>query len=303
VIKAIKAIESIYIAGKMENEWRIGLFDEYDPTNDHAHQWGCNPITIEHGDAWPEHSHMHVCGLRYTGPFFVELCGGHGFSYFEGEEHGGNNGHPSHCATLEDRRQEVQQWCLQAIAKADLVLAWIDCIDCYGTIAEIGYAKALGKIIWIAGPTRYDDLWFVYQMGDIVDFFYGGESLREIIAGRIHDFQQLHRHFDSPIEQAFWDGWFSTTQNAGNFELTPQHPIGKYRVDFAHIKTKTAIELDGHATHSSPDAIAYDRKRQREIEKEGWHVIRFGGKEITSKVGFCIDEAWMLLSKRMEGAG
>jgi very-short-patch-repair endonuclease len=297
----VKAIETIYVAGKMQNDdWRLDLFDEYNRSNDHAHQWGCNPLTIAYDGTWPEHSHMHICGLRYTGPFFVDNLGGHGFSCFEKDEHGGNINSPSHSAKLIGRRQEVQQWCLHAIEKADLVLAWIDCIDCYGTIAEIGYAKALRKIIVIAGPRRYDDLWFVYHMGDLIHFLYGGASLRHILKSSLYELRRLEPHFDSPIEQVFWDAWCGPFRDQGGDEewaikLIPQYHIGSYRVDFAHVETKTAIELDGHATHSSPDAIAYDRKRQREIESQGWRVIRFGGKEIFENVGKCVVEVYGIL--------
>lgn len=99
----------------------------------------------------------------------------------------------------------------------------------------------------------------------------------------------------SPIEKAFWEEWIAYTGNSQPYQLVPQYQIEKYRVDFAHVEFQTAIELDGHATHSSPDAIAYDRKRQREIEATGWKVIRFGGKEIFKDVKKCVKEAAMLL--------
>ncbi len=104
----------------------------------------------------------------------------------------------------------------------------------------------------------------------------------------------------SPIEQAFWEAWHSRFRNhiQGGLPLIPQYKIGKYRVDFAQIKTKTVIELDGYATHSSPDAIAYDRQRQRYIESQGWHVIRFGGKEIYSDAQACANEAWYWICAR-----
>ncbi len=166
----MKEIEAIYIAGKMEDDnWRHKFFDKYDAPGDHAFQLGYNPLTIGHGDSWPVKGNVTVCGLTYTGPFFVDVYGGHGYGYTDGEAHGSNiedvNSY-KHVERLEEKRKQVQQWCFHAIQQADLVFAWVDGIDCYGTIAEIGYAKALGKVIWIAGPRRYDDLWFVYRMAD-----------------------------------------------------------------------------------------------------------------------------------------
>ena len=59
---------------------------------------------------------------------------------------------------------------MAVIRKADLVFAWIDSLDCYGTIVEIGYAHGRQKKIVIAGPEFYKDLWFVYQFAGGVAF-------------------------------------------------------------------------------------------------------------------------------------
>jgi hypothetical protein len=45
-----------------------------------------------------------------------------------------------------------------------VVFAWLDSPDAYGTVCELGYAAALGKQIWIAGPKRFRDMWFVYRL-------------------------------------------------------------------------------------------------------------------------------------------
>lgn len=48
--------------------------------------------------------------------------------------------------------------------RSDVVFAWIDCLDCFGTLAEVGLAFGLNKSIIIGGPEEYRDLWFVYEM-------------------------------------------------------------------------------------------------------------------------------------------
>lgn len=303
----MKEIKSIYIAGKMKDTyWRKVLFDKDDNPPECLHneyQVGRHPITIETGDCWPKKSRLTICGLDYTGPFFVDLYDGHGNDDFGDDEHGDNidSGYPHYHAgsTRETRQSLVQQWCLDAIQRADLFVAWIDCIDCYGTIAEIGYAKALGKIIWIYGPMRYRDLWFVYRMAD--DCCFSRDSL-DFLRRNIEEYQRIHRHFDSPIEEAFWEQYALLTDYCPPLDLVPQYPIGKYRVDFAHERSKTAIELDGHATHSSPDAIAYDRKRQRYIESQGWHVIRFGGKEVYNDASIVAKEVYDFLARHSKSS-
>lgn len=50
-----------------------------------------------------------------------------------------------------------------AIDRSDLVFAWIDSLDCYGTIMEIGLAKSLGRPIAIAVHHKLSvkELWLV----------------------------------------------------------------------------------------------------------------------------------------------
>jgi very-short-patch-repair endonuclease len=100
----------------------------------------------------------------------------------------------------------------------------------------------------------------------------------------------------SPIEKMFLDAWkIVEDDKVMAIPLIPQYQIGKYRLDFAHELSKIAIELDGYATHSSPEAIAHDRKRQRKIEAAGWRFIRYGGKEITSNAYQCALEVYEVL--------
>lgn len=51
----------------------------------------------------------------------------------------------------------------KAIQRSDLVFAWIDTLDAYGTLVEIGYAFAQGRRIVVATPERMPDLWLVYE--------------------------------------------------------------------------------------------------------------------------------------------
>lgn len=105
--------------------------------------------------------------------------------------------------------------------------------------------------------------------------------------------------FGSFIEQTFYEAWLSLPQNTGQYDIVPQYRLSPYRLDFAFPQVRVGIELDGHATHSSPDAIAHDRKRQRYIESQGWQVIRFGGKEVFTDAIACAEEAWKIFLRRM----
>lgn len=103
----------------------------------------------------------------------------------------------------------------------------------------------------------------------------------------------------SPIEQQFLAAW---QRQRSNIKLTPEYPVDRYRIDFAYVSALIAIELDGHATHSSPAAIAADRRRQRELERLGWRFIRFGGQEIYQNADACAREARDFIAKRSKKA-
>lgn len=86
--------------------------------------------------------------------------------------------------------------CLSDINNADIVFAWINSTDCFGTLAEIGFAHAMKKRIWIAIDRslagqldtekdygeRYDtmthdnlchahDMWFIQAMSEKFGWF------------------------------------------------------------------------------------------------------------------------------------
>lgn len=61
--------------------------------------------------------------------------------------------------------------------------------------------------------------------------------------------------------------------------LVVQHPFWAYRLDFALPDLKIGFEIDGHAYHSDALTFDRDRKRHRQIELQGWRLVRFSGKE------------------------
>jgi hypothetical protein len=79
--------------------------------------------------------------------------------------------------------------------------------------------------------------------------------------------------------------------------LFMQYPIGKYRTDFAILcrgegRPGLAIELDGHAFHERTKQQAQrDKSRDRQIQADGWHMLRFTGSEIWKNPTACVTEA------------
>jgi very-short-patch-repair endonuclease len=59
------------------------------------------------------------------------------------------------------------------------------------------------------------------------------------------------------------------------------YPVGGYKIDVGFPKQRVAIEVDGWAFHSDPEAFAVDRKRQNAIALLGWQVLRFTWLDLT----------------------
>lgn len=104
--------------------------------------------------------------------------------------------------------------------------------------------------------------------------------------------------FGSPVEEQFWRAFAETarigfdndvaTQLRG---LIPQCPVGRYRIDFGIPDAKFGIEIDGLAYHNGQESFMKDRKRQRELEAEGWRIVRFAAKEVMEDARACVLEA------------
>jgi very-short-patch-repair endonuclease len=72
-----------------------------------------------------------------------------------------------------------------------------------------------------------------------------------------------------------------------------QHPIGPYIADFACPNSKLVVEVDG-ATHSS-EQLAYDTRRTKYLESEGWTVLRVTNTDIYEN----IDGVWRSIAARL----
>jgi very-short-patch-repair endonuclease len=297
-------VTSIYLAGKIsKDDWRHellghGLRGIWQPEDDGLTSWP----TIKDGV---------LNTFDYVGPYFISDdhgCG-HGSS-----THGCGNDGQLICYSdqLLPERHQVRDLCLAAIDAADIVFAWLDDPTAYGTLVEIGYAKARGKKIVIAAPEQPEtyedmgghgfelpdsptnDLWFAFSCAD---FALTAKTPREALGLVVNN---LFPRLESPIEEAFWRAYVQSAPPELN-GLKPQHEVfgGRYRLDFALPDRKIGIELDGHAWHSKPEAFTRDRSRQRELELDGWRIVRFSGAEIMRDAGECVRQA-AALSARFE---
>lgn len=80
-------------------------------------------------------------------------------------------------------------------------------------------------------------------------------------------------------------------------------PIGDrmIRPDFAFVltgphATKVIVELDGHDFHErTPEQAQKDKSRDRDLQRLGWHVLRFTGREVLRGPDECTREVESLL--------
>jgi len=149
---------SIYLAGKVEfsyshdglNDWRGSIATDENRLYCDLDSLPSNPPVVNNA--------FEICGTKYalTGPFFCDNTSGHG-SYNK------YNQRAPHGAGISEN---IPMRSMIGIKRADLVFAWIPDLTCYGTLAEIGYAVALGKEVVTCGPDWYPDLWFIYELSD-----------------------------------------------------------------------------------------------------------------------------------------
>jgi very-short-patch-repair endonuclease len=71
-----------------------------------------------------------------------------------------------------------------------------------------------------------------------------------------------------------------------------QHPVGKFVVDFASLRGKICIEVDG-AQHV--DRSAYDNARTAFLKSQGYVVLRFTDREVLTQLESVKEAIWNAL--------
>lgn len=132
-------IRDAYLAGKIKSDkdygfdnWREAVADKGYLGNKHEF----------HSAFYSEHqsSILFRHDFAYRGPFFSDNHGGY----------------------IEHKRA------LKQIANCDVFFAWINSSDAFGSFAEIGFAHAKGKKIYIGydKSINHKDMWFLSEMAD-----------------------------------------------------------------------------------------------------------------------------------------
>ena len=88
--------------------------------------------------------------------------------------------------------------------------------------------------------------------------------------------QKLRRDL-TDAERILWSRLKSKQLHGWQFRV--QHPVSPYILDFAVVKLKLGVELDG-ATHSTADERRHDERRRQSLEMRGWTVLRYWNAEV-----------------------
>lgn len=159
----------IYFAGKIGPEdWRCELFGHRTGGVNYDGDYGFKTVFDEtHG--------RDMGAFVYGGPFFISC------------DHSCAHGPASHGAKPEGCLVDAANGVVEThraiwrvnrarIRRADHVFAYINEVDCFGTLIELGYAAALNKPITIGigrnlKRAEFDDLWMArecHTMGDVL---------------------------------------------------------------------------------------------------------------------------------------
>lgn len=171
----------VYLAGKMDLEygsWRdaiLGTVYDYDAQRPMP-RWEAvanNDLDdVVNGyvkPEWPKAPNRHVLRLHdYVGPYrltHVRASESKWFGDFHGSSWKGQHGQMD-----PEEQQMIADECEAALRRADLVFAYINRPDCFGTLVEIGLARAFGKYVYVVfedgAEWSWDDYWFVAFLAD-----------------------------------------------------------------------------------------------------------------------------------------
>lgn len=313
----------VYLAGKIgKNDWRTSIVGAHAGLGDH-----------DAAAEWPVRARAVLERHDYVGPYFI-AC-----------DHGCAHGRDSHgvvapqpgCFDSAPRALVVER-CLEAVQRADLVFAWVDSVTAYGTIFELGYARALGKPVVVAHPRGFydaSDLWFARAASTtlIVDAESAefalaqalGDAAPEAIRGQLATelrmawFEQALAACESPIERTMLEALAPqfpfVRESAGALvaygpagELLQQTSLDadgrRIRLDFAVVGSarQVAVECDGFDFHDrTPDQATRDKARDRGMRRAGWDVLRFTGQEIHRDAAKCVAEVLATATAREAG--
>lgn len=159
---AQKRQRKVYLAGKIgtyKEDWREDLL--------HGRFGYCHDLA-EYQKAISEFRPMPMLnGHSFYGPYRIDEMCGHGQGHVSPQY---DEDDVADAMFIETSERAVFNGCLSLIRRTDTLFAWINTKDCFGTLAEIGYAHAMGNEIWLgfASSDYLYEFWFITRMAQRV---------------------------------------------------------------------------------------------------------------------------------------
>jgi len=82
--------------------------------------------------------------------------------------------------------------------------------------------------------------------------------------------------------------WSRLRQGIGGIRFRRQHPIGPYIADFACIRARLVIEVDG-ATHNSDAERRHDARRDAFLRSRSWQIVRVTNDDVYRSLDAVLD--------------
>lgn len=102
-------------------------------------------------------------------------------------------------------------------------------------------------------------------------------------AGALHQVLDRRALLEEPPDGMLEPRFARLTKLAGIPMPEFQHPVGRYRIDFAYPHLLLAIEVDGYGPHAGRRAFQSDRDRQNHLVTHGWTVLRFTWSDVVTR--------------------
>ena len=108
------------------------------------------------------------------------------------------------------------------------------------------------------------------------------------------DYDDLLARCESEIESHLLGALYPNLGPDAQKEIQVQHMIDYYTMpatlpDFAFPDLRIAIYCDGYTYHQDSDTFQKDRQQSRELQLQGWLVLRFAGSEILNETDAVVE--------------
>jgi 1-hydroxy-2-methyl-2-(E)-butenyl 4-diphosphate synthase len=116
----------------------------------------------------------------------------------------------------------------------------------------------------------------------------------------LKDFAIAHRFAPTQAEEVLWE--LLKTKQLRGYKFRKQHIIDRFIADFACLKQKLIIEIDG-LIHQLPENQINDEQRTERLNLLGFEVIRFSNEQVLNETDKVLTSILSALEKQKEKNG